>query len=126
VTEACSAMRVAECLPRPNPLEGTAGGPVRAGKRPIPLYTLDDREAPPRPRGAVDVVVLGGGEAAQRTLPSLQRAGGTLAHRPVPAAEGWQRGEVAGGPRDVVLLRAGTEVFEGWLDRLHAAVYADP
>jgi glycosyltransferase involved in cell wall biosynthesis len=65
---------------------------------------------------------LGAGSAARRTVASLQRA--RCATRAVPlvvAAESWSPGLPGVGERDVVLLRAGTEVFGDWLDRLRAA-----
>lgn len=73
--------------------------------------------------GVVDVVVLGDGRGWARTRASLRLARCNIPHRilSVPLY-GSLTALLRSSRRDVVLLRSGTEVFKGWLDRLAAAI----
>src|SRR5947208_3327716 len=84
------------------------------------LVTIDRPAVAP----VVDVLVVGEGGAARRTLESLRRARCTIGHRAAVIAAGPTL-RLPPGSGDVVLLQSGSEVFKGWLDRLHAAAYAD-
>ena len=78
------------------------------------------------PRPPVEVVVLGG-PGMERTLNGLNRARTATPwrHR-VVARPSWSALTAARttGGGDVVLLRAGVEVYDGWLDRLGDAAHS--
>ncbi len=78
------------------------------------------------PRPPVEVVVLGG-PGMERTLNGLTRArtASPWRHRVVARPSLWAlaTGRPTGGG-DVVLLRAGVEVYDGWLDRLGDAAHS--
>ncbi len=87
----------------------------------------DDAHCPAKegrvPRPPVEIIVLGG-SGMERTLDGLKRARTATPwrHR-VVARPSWSAMTAARptGGGDVVLLRAGVEVYDGWLDRLSDA-----
>ena len=81
----------------------------------------------------VEIIVLGGMEQS-RTVRTVYQANTSILWRlrivdpanwPELISTGFDdEGSARSGLDDVVLLRAGTAVFDGWLDRLHEAAYA--
>jgi glycosyltransferase involved in cell wall biosynthesis len=72
------------------------------------------------------VIVLGEGPALQRTLASVSRARCiAVSEVRVRCAPEWYIDLLPVHSGDAVLLRAGTEVFSDWLDRLQAHARAD-